>query len=29
LITAAIQDTGAAVEDFGDGPGGLLQEIIA
>jgi hypothetical protein len=29
LISAATQDTGATVEDFGDGPGGLLQEIMA
>jgi hypothetical protein len=28
LITAAIQDTGTIVEDFGDGPGGLLGDII-
>ncbi len=29
LITAAIQDTGAVVDDFGDSTGGLLEEIIA
>jgi hypothetical protein len=29
LITAAIQDTGTTVEDFGDGEGGSLDAIIA
>jgi hypothetical protein len=29
LITAAIQDTGTTVEDFGDGEGGLLDAVIA
>jgi hypothetical protein len=27
LITAAVQDTGTTVEDFGDGPGGLLDTV--
>jgi hypothetical protein len=28
LITAAIQDTGTTVQDFGDGRGGLLVDIV-
>src|SRR5690606_1279247 len=28
LISAAIQDTGIVVEDFGEGTGGLLEEIM-
>jgi hypothetical protein len=29
LISAAIQDTGTTVDDFGDGPGGQLSAIVA
>ncbi len=29
LISAAIQDTGETVEDFGDGPGGQLDVVLA
>ncbi len=29
LISAAIQDTGTTVTDFGEGPGGLLDSILA
>jgi hypothetical protein len=29
LISAAIQDTGTRVDDFGEGPGGQLEEILA
>lgn len=29
LISAAVQDTGITVEDFGEGTGGLLEEIMA
>jgi hypothetical protein len=28
LISAATQETGATVDDFGDGPGGLLEDIM-
>jgi hypothetical protein len=29
LISAAIQDTGTRVDDFGEGPGGQLEEVLA